>query len=181
MQRKLNRFWSPDEICGWTKKTYPDDQAMRLCPETIYRALLLREDHGLHQRYATKLRTGRRVRKTRWRTRTGQGSRIRNMTMIDQRPAEVETRLEAGHWGGDLIVGLGSVSAMMTLQSTGKTTRKTRICCVDRQKPPYLSGTVLRAGYTRITNPSIYTGLFIAGGAARSCRSGGPSNGRVEP
>ena len=40
------------------KRTYPDDQAMRLCPETIYRALLLREDHGLHQRYATKLRTG---------------------------------------------------------------------------------------------------------------------------
>ena len=57
-QRKLNRFWSPDEICGWMKRTYPDDQAMRLCPETIYRALLLREDHGLHQRYATKLRTG---------------------------------------------------------------------------------------------------------------------------
>jgi IS30 family transposase len=116
VQRKLNRFWSPDEICGWMKKTYPDDQAMRLCPETIYRALLLREDHGLHQRYATKLRTGRRVRKTRWRTRTGQGSRIRNMTMIDQRPAEVETRLEAGHWEGDLIVGVGSVSAMMTLR-----------------------------------------------------------------
>ena len=60
VQRKLNRFWSPDEICGWMKKTYPDDPAMRLCPETIYRALLLRENHGLHQRYATKLRTGRR-------------------------------------------------------------------------------------------------------------------------
>ncbi|MDQ0769311.1 IS30 family transposase [Pseudarthrobacter defluvii] len=98
VQRKVNRFWSPDEICGWMKKTYPDDQTMRLCPETIYRALLLREDHGLHQRYAAKLRTGGRVRKTRWRTRTGQGSRIRNMTMIDQRPEEVETRLEAGHW-----------------------------------------------------------------------------------
>jgi IS30 family transposase len=103
VQRKLNHFWSPDEICGWMKKTYPDDQAMRLCPETIYRALLLRENHGLHQRYAMKLRTGRRIRKTHWRTRTGQGSRIRNMTMISQRPAEVETRLEAGHWEGDLV------------------------------------------------------------------------------
>jgi transposase, IS30 family len=116
VQRKLNRCWSPDEICGWMKKTYPDDQTMRLCPETIYRALLLRENGGLHKRYAAKLRTGRRIRKTRWRTRTGQGSRIRNMTMIDQRPAEVETRLEAGHWEGDLIVGVGSVSAMMTLR-----------------------------------------------------------------
>jgi len=116
VQRKLNRFWSPDEICGWMRRTYPEDPMMRLSPETIYRALLLREHGGLHKRYASKLRTGRRIRKTRWRTRTGQGSRIRNMTMIDQRPAEVETRLEAGHWEGDLIVGVGSVSAMMTLR-----------------------------------------------------------------
>jgi len=116
VQRKLNRCWSPDEICGWMKKTYPEDATMRLCPETIYRALLLRENHGLHKRFATKLRTGRRVRKTRWHNRIGQGSRIRNMTMIDQRPAEAETRLEAGHWEGDLIIGVGSLSAMMTLR-----------------------------------------------------------------
>lgn len=116
VQRKLNRCWSPEEICGWMRKAYPDDEAMRLCPETIYRALLLREGRGLHKRFASKLRTGRRIRKTRWRNRTGQGSRIRNMTMIDERPAEVETRLEAGHWEGDLIVGIGSVSAMMTLR-----------------------------------------------------------------
>ncbi|MDJ0317396.1 IS30 family transposase [Arthrobacter antibioticus] len=116
VQRKLNRCWSPDEICGWMKKTYPEDLTLRLCPETIYRALLLRDGQGIHKRYATKLRTGRRIRKTRWRNRTGQGSRIRNMTMIDQRPAEVETRLEAGHWEGDLVIGVGSVSAMVTLR-----------------------------------------------------------------
>lgn len=116
VQRKLNRCWSPDEISGWMKKTYPEDRELRICPETIYRSLLLREGQGLHKRYAAKLRTGRRIRKTRWRTRTGRGSRIRNMRMIDQRPAEVETRLEAGHWEGDLIVGVGSVSAMVTLR-----------------------------------------------------------------
>jgi len=116
VQRKLNRCWSPDEICGWMKKHYPDDLTMRLSPETIYRALLLRDDHGLHKRYAVKLRTGRRIRKTRWRRRIGRGSRIINMTMIDKRPAEVENRKQAGHWEGDLIVGLGSVSAMVTLR-----------------------------------------------------------------
>lgn len=116
MQRKLNRCWSPDEICGWMKKHYPDDLTMRLSPETIYRALLLRDDQGLHKRYAVKLRTGRRIRKTRWRRRIGRGSRIINMTMIDQRPAEVEDRKQAGHWEGDLIVGVGSVSAMVTLR-----------------------------------------------------------------
>ena len=116
VQRKLNRCWSPDEISGWLKKIYPEDQELRICPETIYRSLLLREGQGLHKRYATKLRTGRRIRKTRWRIRSGTGSRIRNMTMIDQRPAEVETRLEAGHWEGDLVIGVGSVSAMVTLR-----------------------------------------------------------------
>ena len=38
------------------------------------------------------------------------------MTMIDKRPAEVEPKQQAGHWEGDLIVGTGSVSAMMTLR-----------------------------------------------------------------
>ena len=33
---------------------------------------------------------------------------IANKTMIDQRPASAETKLEAGHWEGDLVFGLGS-------------------------------------------------------------------------
>jgi transposase len=60
VQRKLNRCWSPDEVCGWLRKAYPDDQSMRLCPETIYRELLLRDNTTLHNRYCLKLRTGRR-------------------------------------------------------------------------------------------------------------------------
>jgi IS30 family transposase len=37
------------------------------------------------------------------------------MVMIDQRPAEAEGRLVAGHWEGDLIVGRGHGSAIGTL------------------------------------------------------------------
>jgi transposase, IS30 family len=116
VQRKLNRCWSPDEVCGWLRKTYPDDLSMRLCPETIYRELLLRDNTTLHNRYCLKLRTGRRIRKSRWLTRTGHGPTIANKTMIDQRPASAETKLEAGHWEGDLIIGVGSASAMVTLR-----------------------------------------------------------------
>jgi len=116
VQRKLNRCWSPDEISGWLRQTHPDDLSMRLCPETIYRALLVPGGQGLHKRYCRKLRTGRRIRKSRWLTRSGHGSTVRNMTMIDQRPAEVETKQQAGHWEGDLIVGVGCASAMMTLR-----------------------------------------------------------------
>src|SRR5215216_3695124 len=116
VQRKLNRCWSPDEVCGWLRKAYPDDQSMRLCPETIYRELLLRDNTTLHKRYCLKLRTGRRIRKSRWLTRTGHGPTIANKTMIDQRPASAETKLEAGHWEGDMIIGVGSASAMVTLR-----------------------------------------------------------------
>jgi len=105
VQRKLNRCWSPDEISGWLRRTYPDDTAMWLCPETIYRALLVPGGRGLHKRYCRRPRTGRRIRRSRWLTRSGHGAAVRNMTMIDKRPAEVENKQRAGDWEGDLILG----------------------------------------------------------------------------
>ncbi len=50
VQRKLNRCWSPDEISGWLRLTYPEDTTMRLCPETMYRALLVPGGKGLDKR-----------------------------------------------------------------------------------------------------------------------------------
>ena len=59
VQRKLSRYWSPDEISGWLRRTHPDDPQMRLSPETIYRALLVPGGANLHERYCQRLRTGR--------------------------------------------------------------------------------------------------------------------------
>jgi hypothetical protein len=116
-QRKLNRHWSPEEISSWLRKAHPDDARMRICHETIYRALLTRDGAGLHKRYAARLRTGQRIRKHRWRhNHDGTGSRIRDMMMIHERPAKAEDKKTPGHWEGDLIIGLGFVSAMITLR-----------------------------------------------------------------
>jgi len=116
VQRKLNRCWSPDEISGWLRLTHPADRSMWLCAETIYRALLVPGGQGLHKRYCRKLRTGRRLRRSRWLTGPGHGSAVRNMRMIDQRPPDVDAKREPGHWEGDLILGVGSASAMVTLR-----------------------------------------------------------------
>ncbi|PQP19561.1 IS30 family transposase [Rhodococcus opacus] len=116
VQRKLDRCWSPEEISGWLKLTYPDDPSMRLCPETMYRALLVPGGKGLDKKYCTKLRSGRSVRKPRWLGASRSLGAVRNMTMISERPEEVETKKEVGHWEGDLILGLRCRSAMMTLR-----------------------------------------------------------------
>jgi transposase, IS30 family len=59
---------------------------MQLCHETIYQALLKPTDgDGVHdgaldKRYCAKLRTGRRVRRERWRTRTRKPPAVQDMT-----------------------------------------------------------------------------------------------------
>ncbi|MBB6092390.1 IS30 family transposase [Povalibacter uvarum] len=39
---KLLIDWSPQQISGWLKVAYPDDETMRVSHETIYRSLVLR-------------------------------------------------------------------------------------------------------------------------------------------
>lgn len=116
VQRKLNRCWSPEQIAGWLRETHPDDPSRWVCAETIYRALIVPGAQVLAQRYTARLRTGRRLRRSRYLTRGSRDGAVRDMTMIDQRPAEVAERARAGDWEGDLVIGAGSTSAMITLR-----------------------------------------------------------------
>jgi IS30 family transposase len=112
VQSKLCLKWSPEQISLHLAGRFAERPEMTVAFETIYTALY-RENPltaGLH----VHLRTRRRFRKPRG--LVGQRApRICHMTMIDQRPAEVDDRLQLGHWEGDLIVGTNCRSAIATL------------------------------------------------------------------
>jgi transposase-like protein/DNA-binding CsgD family transcriptional regulator len=38
---KLAQDWSPEQIAGWLKRTYPEDESLRVSHETIYRSLFV--------------------------------------------------------------------------------------------------------------------------------------------
>lgn len=110
VRSKLNRQWSPQQIARLLTRSYPEQASMRVCAETIYRALFA----GLLGPKAGKLRTGRSRRKPH-RRGVAVPNKIKNMKLLDQRPAEVTERRIPGHWEGDLIIGKKMSSAIGTL------------------------------------------------------------------
>ncbi len=108
----IARF-SPAQISATLKRRFPDDQEMRIAPETIYQSLYVQGRGQLRRDLARCLRSGR-VRRKAQRGATGQG-RIPGMVLISERPAEIEDRAVPGHWEGDLIAGRLNRSYIGTL------------------------------------------------------------------
>ena len=59
---KLQRRWSPQQIAGWLKLTYPDDPEMQVSHESIYRTLFVQSRGALRRELTAYLRTGRVIR-----------------------------------------------------------------------------------------------------------------------
>jgi IS30 family transposase len=38
---KMHQDWSPEQIAGWLKRCYPDNQEMHVSHETIYKTLFI--------------------------------------------------------------------------------------------------------------------------------------------
>jgi IS30 family transposase len=104
--RKLKMFWSPAQIAGWLKCTYPDDENYQVSHETIYRTLFIQARGALRKELLQQLRRTRGMRRSRHHTqKTGEHGRITNAISISERPPSVEDRAVPGHWEGDLIFG----------------------------------------------------------------------------
>lgn len=112
---KLILDWSPEQISGWLKAHYPDDESMRVSHETIYRSLFIQARGVLKKELLDHLRSKRRMRRSRHASEHGQSrGQIVDAVSIRERPAEAEDRAIPGHWEGDLLVG-GKNSYVATL------------------------------------------------------------------
>jgi IS30 family transposase len=103
---KLQLQWSPEQIAGWLKQTYPDDASCQVSPETIYRSLFIQARGALKKELLEHLRRTRGMRRSRHYTqKTDQRGRITDTVSISERPASVADRAVPGHWEGDLLFG----------------------------------------------------------------------------
>ena len=106
---KLQLLWSPEQIAGWLRRTYPDDETFQVSHETIYRSLFIQARGVLKKELLQHLRRTRAMRRSRHHTQKADDRRrIRDAVSISERPATVEDRAVPGHWEGDLLCGSGS-------------------------------------------------------------------------
>ena len=115
VERKLRHNWAPEQIAGWLKRRYPDNEAYHVSHETIYRSLFVQARGVLKKELMKHLRTGRPIRRSRHATaKADRRGQIPDMVPIRERPAAVEDRAVPGHWEGDLVAGSNN-SYMATL------------------------------------------------------------------
>jgi IS30 family transposase len=112
---KLILDWSPEQISGWLKTRYSNNESMRVSHETIYRSLFIQARGVLKKELMDHLRSKRRMRRSRHSSEHGQSrGKIVDAISIRERPAEAEDRAIPGHWEGDLLSG-GKNSYIATL------------------------------------------------------------------
>ncbi len=103
---RLRQNWSPEQIAGWLKRAYPEDETRQVSHETIYRSLFVQARGALKKELIECLRSGRAIRRSRHATAKGdQRGRIADAISISERPASAEDRAVPGHWEGDLLCG----------------------------------------------------------------------------
>jgi IS30 family transposase len=129
--KKLQLEWSPEQIAGWLKDTFPDDEDNQVSHETIYLSLYIQARGALKKELLQHLRRTRSMRRSRHHTqKTPDHGQITDAISISERPSSIEDRAVPGHWEGDLIIGSKN-SQIATLVE--RKTRYVLLAKVDRK------------------------------------------------
>jgi IS30 family transposase len=65
ISNKLTRLWLPEQIAGWLKRRYPDEEQKPVSHETIYRSLFVQARGVLKKELMQYLRSKRTIRRSR--------------------------------------------------------------------------------------------------------------------
>ena len=110
----LREGWSPEQMAGIFKHTWPLEWKRTVSHETIYNMIDAHPKGELRRELIACQRQGRSTRKPRSGGKDRRGG-IPDMVSIHVRPPEVEDRQMPGHWEGDFIKGKNNASSVGVL------------------------------------------------------------------
>ena len=111
VNERLRLRWSPQAAAADLRGA-----GMSVCAETVYRACYANDARsGLPAGAWAKLPRRARRRRPRCVAQAHKPSPLGEYGRLADRPADVEDRMEPGHWEGDLIVGKANLTAAVTL------------------------------------------------------------------
>jgi IS30 family transposase len=141
---ECNTTWSPEQIAGWLKRRYPDEESLHVSHETIYRSLFIQTRGVLKKELQKQLRTQRVFRQSRHSNIRGlRRGQIIDGVPIAHRAPEVADRAVPGHWEGDLIAGRGNTHIATLVERHSRLTMLVKITGKDTK-------TVVRALSTHV-------------------------------
>lgn len=109
--KQLQKGWTPEEISGRLPIEFPDDARMRVGVETLYAWLYSPAQQ--HRQLWQYLPRGQQRRRRRQGRRV-HSERIKWRTSIHDRPTEIGTRAEFGHWESDSVLGARGTGGLHT-------------------------------------------------------------------
>ena len=115
----LNRYWSPETICGRWHAVYPDRK--RLCISTIYRYIKQKKFPQITAKQHLRRRGKRKQ------TRNANYNSIQPDRIIPEWPKEIKERSRIGDWEGDTVYGAVGKGLLVTMVD-----RKTRYLLVGK-------------------------------------------------
>lgn len=107
VEDKLKISWSPEQIAGRISLDHP---GFSISHEAVYQ-YIYKEHHEL----IPCLARAHRKRSKRGHTRKHQKSHIPGRVSIDNRPAHIQKRKQAGHWESDTMISKQHLSALLVL------------------------------------------------------------------
>ena len=118
---KLESRWSPEQIAQWLKSDYPEHT---VSGKTIYNYVHFHMRGELKKLALKDLRQHGKKRKSAHSEQ--KRGKLKDITLIDERPPEINSREVPGHWEGDLIIGKDHKSALCVVVE-----RQTRFVQID--------------------------------------------------